>query len=110
MDEDDDDLLGGGGGGGGGQAMADTNGDMMGDFESDFPAVDTGNEAVAPGGGMVTGTSMPYRGDTGFVDEEEPDVVKEWRERRNEDIAKRDEVRLLLFLTLPRVWRSSIRN
>lgn len=78
--------------------MADTNGNMMGDFETDFPAVDTGNEGVAPGGGMVTGTSMPYRGDTGFVDEEEPEVVREWRERRDEEIAKRDEVCWRRFL------------
>jgi hypothetical protein len=90
-EEDDDDLLGGGGGGS--QPIADMNGnDMMGDFETSFPAVDTSNEGVAPGGGTVTGSTLPYRtGQTFAEDEEEPEVVTQWRERRNMAIQHRDE-------------------
>jgi hypothetical protein len=68
--------------------------DMMGDFETSFPAVDTSNEGVAPGGGRVTGSTLPYRSSSAapqFTDEEEPEVVREWRERRNLAIQHRDE-------------------
>jgi hypothetical protein len=95
-DADEDDLLGGGGGGGG--AAAHTNGgnyggddgDMMGDFETSFPAVDTRNDAVAPGG-TVTSSALPYRPTTAD-DEEEPQVIREWRERRDLAIQHRDEI------------------
>lgn len=91
--DDDDDLLGGGGG------AAPTNGasaggDMMGEFESSFPAVDTQNEGVAPGG-TVTGSTLPYRAPeaTAYQEyEDEPEVVREWRERRDLQIQHRDEV------------------
>lgn len=93
-DDDDDDLLGGGapqssGAGANGMSM-----DMMGDFESSFPAVDTSNDAVAPGG-TITGSTMPYRApDTSaaYEDEAEPEVLREWRERRDLQIQHRDEV------------------
>ncbi|TKA72169.1 hypothetical protein B0A55_07878 [Friedmanniomyces simplex] len=80
------------------------NGDMMDDFESSFPAVDTSNEAVAPGG-TITGSGLPYRPPThpdsnqnnnnnGYTDDsnEEPEVVREWRERRALQLEHRDEV------------------
>ncbi|KAF7196335.1 Clathrin light chain [Pseudocercospora fuligena] len=86
VDEDDDDLLGGGGGG-----SAPANGDMMGDFESSFPAVDTSNEAVAPGG-TITGSTAPFQAPSYHEYEAEPDVVREWRERRDLQIQHRDEV------------------
>ncbi len=87
-DDDDDDLLGGGGGGSQPIADMDTNGDnddMMGDFETSFPDVNTRNEGVsASGGGTVTGSTLPYRASDNYAQsEEEPDVVREWRERRN---------------------------
>ncbi|EME45644.1 hypothetical protein DOTSEDRAFT_71369 [Dothistroma septosporum NZE10] len=91
--DDDDDLLGGGS-----APMHATNGDsandMTGDFESSFPAVDTRNEAVAPGG-TITGSTMPYRApqSSEYQDyEDEPEVLKEWRERRDLQIQHRDEV------------------
>ncbi|KAK4542520.1 hypothetical protein LTR36_006773 [Oleoguttula mirabilis] len=103
-DEDDDDLLGGGGGHM--SSSAPTNGnsntmdgdDMMGDFESSFPAVDTQNNAVAPGG-TITGSTLPYRPSTttyGDADDNddggEPTPVREWRERRTLQLQHRDEL------------------
>ncbi|CAK4031076.1 Clathrin light chain [Lecanosticta acicola] len=90
--DDNDDLLGGGG-------SAPTNGasaggDMMGDFESSFPVVDTQNDAVAPGG-TITGSTMPYRAPEASVyqeHEDESEVVREWRERRDLQIQHRDEL------------------
>ncbi|KAK5109114.1 hypothetical protein LTR62_007476 [Meristemomyces frigidus] len=101
-DDDDDDLLGGGGGMHTGPsvqngASAMDNDDMMGDFESSFPAVDTRNEAVAPGG-TITGSTLPYQPNTHSTTsnqggyEEEPQVVREWRERRDLALQHRDEV------------------
>ncbi|KAK5725264.1 Clathrin light chain [Elasticomyces elasticus] len=105
-DEDDDDLLGGGMGGGSSNNNNNNNGgmgdDMMGDFESSFPAVDTQNERVAPGGTITGSGALPYRGAThpdqlgangyGGEDVGEPKVVREWRERRDLAIQHRDEV------------------
>lgn len=90
---------------GGGSSAAPTNGygdggadgDMMGDFESSFPAVDTQNDAVAPGG-TITGSTLPYHPPTSTFrsvtaeEEEEPQVLKEWRERRDAALSHRDEV------------------
>ncbi|PIA94753.1 Clathrin light chain [Cercospora beticola] len=89
-DDDDDDLLGGGG-------PAPSNGfpagndDMMGDFESSFPSVNTQNEQVAPGG-TITGSAAPFQAPRPEEYEAEPDVVREWRERRDLQIQHRDEV------------------
>lgn len=80
----DDDLLGGG-------ATTNGHGEAMGDFESSFPAVETGNTAVGPGG-SVTGTSAIPTQVSSYQDEEEPEVLKEWRERRDLAIQHRDEV------------------
>jgi hypothetical protein len=89
--EDDDDLLGGGGGG---QTNGNTGGeemDMMGDFETSFPAVDTANEGVAPGG-TVTGSAIPYRApSTSYEVEEDSAPLREWRERRDLQIQHIDE-------------------
>lgn len=66
---------------------------MMGDFETSFPAVDTSNEGVAPGG-TVTGSTLPYRAPeaSAYEDEAEPEVLRAWRERRDLQIQHRDEV------------------
>ena len=96
-EEEDDDLLGGGSGS---QPIADmdmngsSNGmDMMGDFETSFPSVDTQNENVAPGGGTITGSTLPYRAPDTYQDSaSEPDSVREWRERRDAQIQHRDDV------------------
>ncbi|GAB7343525.1 hypothetical protein MBLNU457_1535t1 [Dothideomycetes sp. NU457] len=93
VQDGDDDLLGGGGDTG--VPMPSSGGDM-GDFESSFPAIDTQNDAVAPGG-TITGSGLPYRPPQstytgGAEPEEEPEVVREWRERRDMAIQHRDEV------------------
>ncbi|PSS28185.1 hypothetical protein M430DRAFT_24543 [Amorphotheca resinae ATCC 22711] len=81
LDGGDDDLLGGGGREGGN--------DEVTEFESSFPAIDTQNESVAPGG-TITGTTAPYQPSyqSYAAEEEEPEVIKEWRERR--DLALQD--------------------
>lgn len=71
-------------------------GDMMGDFESSFPAVDTQNNAVAPGG-TITGSTLPYHPPTptygaSAEDETEPAPIREWRERRALQLQHRDEI------------------
>lgn len=62
-------------------------------FESSFPAIDTQNEAVAPGG-TITGTGSPFPA-TGYSSytqpEEESEAVSEWRARRDADLARRAE-------------------
>ncbi|AEO63270.1 a7854a04-24a9-446c-b526-97c9e27bcf29 [Thermothielavioides terrestris] len=82
--EGDNDLLGGGGGDAlGGNAA----------FESQFPDISSRNESVAPGGTTITGPSVSYN--SGYrpyaEEEEEPEVIKNWREKRDAQIAKRAE-------------------
>ncbi|KAJ5105252.1 hypothetical protein NUU61_002599 [Penicillium alfredii] len=83
-----DDLLGGEGN----AAFADESGQ----FESSFPSMETQaqNEKVAPGG-TITGTGSPFP-PSGYPStlepEEEPEAVKEWREKRDSEIARRAEV------------------
>ncbi|PLN81089.1 clathrin light chain [Aspergillus taichungensis] len=63
-------------------------------FESSFPAIDTQNEQVAPGG-TITGTGAPFppSGYPSYQEpQEEPEPVKEWRARRDADIARRAEL------------------
>ena len=87
-DDDFDDLLDAGGqtnGNTGGEEM-----DMMGDFETSFPAVDTSNEAVAPGG-TITGSTLPYRAPSTSYEEEDSAPLREWRERRDAQIQHIDE-------------------
>ncbi|KAM3081127.1 Clathrin light chain [Clarireedia jacksonii] len=80
VEDGDDDLLGGGGGGGGSEEVIE--------FESSFPAIDTRNENVAPGG-QVTGGYTNYQPQVN--DEEEPEVIKQWRERRDLQLQAREE-------------------
>ncbi|KAF2725257.1 hypothetical protein K431DRAFT_281209, partial [Polychaeton citri CBS 116435] len=93
LDDDDDDLLGGGGGLSAG-ANGDAFGGDMGDFESSFPAVETGNEAVGPSG-AITGSAAPFQASSYGAyaeDEGESNAVREWRERRDLQLQHRDEV------------------
>ncbi|KAJ5466947.1 Clathrin light chain [Penicillium sp. IBT 31633x] len=82
----DDDLLGGG----------DEPVEEIGQFESSFPSVETQNqnERVAPGG-TITGSGSPFP-PTGYSNPQEPedegDAVREWREKRDAEIARRAEV------------------
>ncbi|KAI9681931.1 MAG: hypothetical protein M1822_007009 [Bathelium mastoideum] len=95
VENDEDDLLGGG------DSAFETGGAAMGKeemtgFESSFPAIDSGNEQVAPGG-TITGTPAPYLPGvpsqySTFSDEPEPEVIREWRERRDLAIQHRDQV------------------
>ncbi|KUJ19490.1 uncharacterized protein LY89DRAFT_683312 [Mollisia scopiformis] len=81
VQDGDDDLLGGGGG----------NDEEVTEFESSFPAIDSRNENVAPGG-TITGTTAPYQSSyyPTAVDEEEPEVIKQWRERRDLALQERE--------------------
>ncbi|KAL8404154.1 hypothetical protein RB594_009134 [Gaeumannomyces avenae] len=81
--DDDDDLLGGGGGGDSGSAQ----------FESQFPDLTSPGEQGLGASGTITGPSVSYNSGFGAYteEEEEPEVVKEWREKRDEQIAKRAE-------------------
>ncbi|KAF3055991.1 Clathrin light chain [Daldinia childiae] len=77
-DPSSDDLLGGGA--------------ESAQFESQFPDINTPNEQVAPGG-TITGPSVSYNsGFNAYVgEEEEPEVIKEWREKRDAGNARRAE-------------------
>ncbi|KAI1771811.1 clathrin light chain [Hypoxylon cercidicola] len=61
-------------------------------FESSFPDINTSNEQVAPGG-TITGPSVSYNSGYGAYaeEEEEPEVIKQWREKRDASNAKRAE-------------------
>ncbi|CBF86080.1 hypothetical protein AN2050.2 [Aspergillus nidulans FGSC A4] len=87
-DVNNDELLGGPE-----EAQAGAGPEISG-FESSFPAIDTQNEQVAPGG-TITGTGAPFP-PTGYssyqAPEEEAEPVREWRERRDADIARRAEL------------------
>ncbi|ORY71754.1 clathrin light chain [Pseudomassariella vexata] len=81
VDPSSDDLLGGESAGAG-----------TSQFESQFPDLTSGNEQVAPGG-AITGPSVSYNsGYAAYAEEEqEPEVIKEWREKRDAGNAKRAE-------------------
>ncbi|EQL02622.1 hypothetical protein G6O67_002318 [Ophiocordyceps sinensis] len=62
-------------------------------FESQFPHLGSPSAGAGdlPGASLITGPSVNYNSgyQTFMEDEEEPQVIKEWRERRDEQIAKR---------------------
>jgi hypothetical protein len=83
-------------------AFGDASGDLLGQgdnaqstFESQFPDLTdpTAGTGVAPGAGPITGPSVSYNsGYQAYAEEEdEPEVVKQWRERRDAQNAKRAE-------------------
>ncbi|RAL16115.1 clathrin light chain CLC1 [Aspergillus homomorphus CBS 101889] len=90
----DDDLLGGDADAF--PAAGDASPQEIAGFESSFPALDIQNEQVAPGG-TITGTGAPFP-PTGYTNyssqalDEEPEPVREWRERRDADIQRRAEI------------------
>ncbi|OTB05261.1 hypothetical protein M426DRAFT_57174 [Hypoxylon sp. CI-4A] len=77
-DPSSDDLLGGG---------------DSAQFESQFPDINTSNEQVAPGGTITGGPSVSFNsGYQAYAEaEEEPEVIKQWREKRDAGNAKRAE-------------------
>ncbi|KAK6341191.1 hypothetical protein TWF696_008278 [Orbilia brochopaga] len=68
-------------------------------FESSFPDLIADNEAVGPGG-TITGTGAPFMPgvvntnfpSTSTLPTEEPEVIKQWRERQQLEIQRRDEL------------------
>ncbi|MCJ1473112.1 hypothetical protein MMC13_001763 [Lambiella insularis] len=90
VDDGQDDLLGGEEGYGGGH----TGREEITEFESSFPSIDTRNEHVAPGG-FITGSGVPTQSQPAYSNysapEDEPDVIKQWRERRDEGLHRRAE-------------------
>ncbi|QPH17252.1 hypothetical protein C2857_002063 [Epichloe festucae Fl1] len=83
-------------------ALAEHSGDLLSQsvvgastFESQFPdlASPSAGTGGPPGGSSITGPSVSYN--SGFHaqvdDEEEPEVIKRWREQRDAQIAKRTE-------------------
>ncbi|KAF2759196.1 clathrin light chain [Pseudovirgaria hyperparasitica] len=94
VEDGDDDLLGGGS-----SYQPPGNAEEM-SFNNDFPAIDTSNEHMAPGG-TITGTSMPFLPGapqttaSSYIpqsNEPEPEVIREWREKRDLQVQHRDEV------------------
>ncbi|KAL2064333.1 hypothetical protein VTL71DRAFT_4827 [Oculimacula yallundae] len=82
VEDGNDDLLGGGGGN-----------EQVQEFESSFPSIDTQNEGVAPGGSITNITpfqsSQPsYQAH--ISEEEEPEIIKQWRERRDLGLQERE--------------------
>ncbi|KAI4206274.1 MAG: hypothetical protein LQ346_001170 [Caloplaca aetnensis] len=92
VEDGDDDLLGGGGDYHEGQA----GGEEISQFESSFPAMDSQNQQLGPGG-TITGSNLPYQPShqpsySGYAEpEEEPEPIRLWREKRDADIARREE-------------------
>lgn len=83
--EDDNNLLGGG------------SSDAVPAFERSFPSLDT--PQMGGPGGTITGGSEPYMpGHNAYTgmslepQEEEPEVVRQWRERQQLEIQRRDEL------------------
>ncbi|KAL8659783.1 MAG: hypothetical protein Q9202_006958 [Teloschistes flavicans] len=90
--DDDFDLLGGDLAEDGGHKGSES----IGHFESSFPAVDTQNNQMGPGG-TITGSNLPYRptqqssySGKQEPEEEEPEAIRQWRIKRDADIARRE--------------------
>ncbi|ORX96846.1 clathrin light chain [Clohesyomyces aquaticus] len=94
VEDGDDDLLGGGGS----SFQANVGGEEIMGFESSFPAIDTTNDHMAPGG-TITGSGLPFlpgAPQQSYTpmrsDSPEPEVLRAWREARDIAIQHRDEV------------------
>ncbi|KAI9679580.1 MAG: hypothetical protein M1829_001541 [Trizodia sp. TS-e1964] len=88
-EDEDEDLLGGG------PALSGAafHGSDNHGFDTAFPAISGQNELVAPGG-TITGVGEPLRStySPGIPEEEENEVIKQWRERRDLELQHREEV------------------
>ncbi|MCJ1283591.1 hypothetical protein MMC26_002922 [Xylographa opegraphella] len=64
------------------------------EFESSFPSIDTRNEQVAPGG-FITGSGIPTQSQPSYSNynapQDEPEVIQQWRERRDLALQHRAE-------------------
>ncbi|EHY57997.1 Clathrin light chain [Exophiala dermatitidis] len=107
VEDGDGDLLGGDDGDFISAPAADSavgaGNDDLNEFESSFPAIDTQNDNVGPGG-TITDSGIPFHGTStpgagaGYTNytapsqqEEETEPIKEWRAKRDADIKRRDE-------------------
>ncbi|EEH21224.2 hypothetical protein PABG_03455 [Paracoccidioides brasiliensis Pb03] len=74
--------------GGGGENLEGV--EAVGRFDSSFPALESQNEQVAPGG-TITGTSSAFQSSysTYKQPEEETEAIREWRKKRDEELARR---------------------
>lgn len=93
VEDGEDDMLGGDS-----SFQPSAGGQEILGFESSFPAIDTTNDHMAPGG-TITGSTLPYlpgqpQPSLSPVRPEspEPEVIREWRERRDLQIQHRDQV------------------
>ncbi|KAF4548301.1 Clathrin light chain-like protein [Elsinoe fawcettii] len=86
VEDDDDDLLGGGS-----SAPPPVVSNELNDFQSSFPAIDNSNAGVSHDG-TITGSSLPINPGASLSNEPEPEVIREWRERRDLAIQHRDQV------------------
>ncbi|KAF2860381.1 clathrin light chain [Piedraia hortae CBS 480.64] len=78
------------------EVKEDAEDDMMGDFESSFPSLDN-PPAGASTSAQTHSMTLPYHSDSRGISgpttpEEEPKVITDWRNAREESIAKRDKV------------------
>ncbi|KAK5452261.1 Clathrin light chain [Exophiala xenobiotica] len=98
VEDGDDDLLGGDDGDFTSSAPAQPSSgaqDDLNDFESSFPAIDTRNDNIGPGG-TITDSATPFHGGgytnyTAPSQEEESEPIRAWRAKRDADLARRDE-------------------
>ncbi|KAI9773709.1 MAG: hypothetical protein M1839_002043 [Geoglossum umbratile] len=94
VEDDDGDLLGNGSS----IVRVEGIGEEVMEFESAFPIIDHSNERVAPGG-TITGSNEPFLTGRAITpsysvtveDEEEPKVIKQWREHRDIGLQQREE-------------------
>jgi len=81
-------------------ALGGSDGDLLGEteqpqatFDSQFPDLASPSAGMVPGSNTITGPSVSYN--SGYQaraeDEEEPEVIREWRESRDAQLAKRAE-------------------
>ncbi|MCJ1481710.1 hypothetical protein MMC06_001869 [Schaereria dolodes] len=91
MDGGEDDLLGGGGSYSAGHAGDEE----VTEFASSYPAIDMRNDHMASGG-TITGSTAPFQSQPSYGNyveqEEEPEVMKQWRERRDLDLQHRSNI------------------
>ncbi|KAL6244705.1 Clathrin light chain [Rhinocladiella similis] len=96
VEDGDDDFLGGGDGDFISAPAQPSSGaqDDLNAFESSFPEIDTRNDNIGPGG-TITDSATPFHGGytnyTAPAQEEETEPIREWRAKRDADIARRDE-------------------
>ncbi|ETN39419.1 uncharacterized protein HMPREF1541_05642 [Cyphellophora europaea CBS 101466] len=90
VEDGDDDLLGGGDDFSAPPQPSGQDNDFDG-FESSFPAIDTQNDNVGPGGSITNTSGGGYTNYNAQQTEADTEPIRAWREKRDADIARRDE-------------------